>query len=198
MHKGVRRVAPTKQNPCGNESYDRGFLLQARAFIGGVTQIVTFRRVLDVSSCGRLLYACCGGRCGSRFIDLGMVSAGAVWPVGLSAFGDLFLNDADGSIKMLDLVACDLKEIATCIEEFDWGLGDPTHQEEWLMVGLCRRNGNRNSPAQTSALLSECLRLLAVFWSPRTSWPGTDGPIRRPCEVASSSSESAARNPCRN
>jgi hypothetical protein len=59
--------------------------------------------------------------------------------LGLSAFGDLFLEDADGSIKMLDLVACELKSIATCREEFDWGLGDPMHQEEWLMVGLCRR-----------------------------------------------------------
>jgi len=59
--------------------------------------------------------------------------------LGLSAFGDLFLEDADGSIKMLDLVACELKDIATCIEEFDWGLGDPAHQEEWLMAGLCRR-----------------------------------------------------------
>jgi hypothetical protein len=59
--------------------------------------------------------------------------------LGLSAFGDLFLEDADGSIKMLDLVACQLKTIATCIEEFDWGLSDPTHQEEWLMAGLYRR-----------------------------------------------------------
>ena len=59
--------------------------------------------------------------------------------LGLSAFGDLFLDDADGSIKMLDLVACELKEIATCIEEFDWGLGNAAHQEEWLMAGLCRR-----------------------------------------------------------
>jgi Domain of unknown function (DUF1851) len=59
--------------------------------------------------------------------------------LGLSTFGDLFLEDADGSVKMLDLVACELKSIATCIEEFDWGLGDATHQEEWLMAGLCRR-----------------------------------------------------------
>jgi hypothetical protein len=59
--------------------------------------------------------------------------------LGLSAFGDLFLEDADGSVKMLDLVACELKEIATGIEEFDWGLGDAAHQEEWLMAGLCRR-----------------------------------------------------------
>jgi hypothetical protein len=59
--------------------------------------------------------------------------------LGVSAFGDLFLEDADGSIKMLNLVACELKEIATCIEEFDWGLGDAAHQEEWLMAGLCRR-----------------------------------------------------------
>jgi hypothetical protein len=59
--------------------------------------------------------------------------------LGLSALGDLFLADADGSIKMLDLVACELKDIATCTEEFEWGLGDPMHQEEWLMAGLCRR-----------------------------------------------------------
>src|SRR5579885_2968945 len=58
--------------------------------------------------------------------------------LGVSAFGDLFLEDGDASIKMLDLVACELKEIATCIEEFDWGLGDPAHQEKWLMAGPCR------------------------------------------------------------
>jgi hypothetical protein len=59
--------------------------------------------------------------------------------LGLSAFGDLFLEDSDGSIKMLDLVACELKDIATCTEEFDWGLTEPAHQEEWFMAGLCRR-----------------------------------------------------------
>ena len=56
--------------------------------------------------------------------------------VGLSAFGDLFLEDADGSIKMLDIVACEVRPIASCPEEFEWGLGDPAHQEEWLMAGL--------------------------------------------------------------
>jgi hypothetical protein len=59
--------------------------------------------------------------------------------LGLSNFGDLFLEDADGSVKMLDLVACELKPIAICLEEFEWGLGDSEHQEEWLMAGLSRR-----------------------------------------------------------
>jgi hypothetical protein len=74
--------------------------------------------------------------------------------LGLSAFGDLFLKDTDGAIKMLDLVACEFKDIATCIEESDWGLGDSTHQEEWLMAGLCRRatqTGIRRSPDQCLA-----------------------------------------------
>jgi hypothetical protein len=74
--------------------------------------------------------------------------------LGLSAFGDLFLEHADRAIKMLDLVACELKEIATCVEEFDWGLGDPAHQEEWLMAGLCRRateTGIRRGPDQCLA-----------------------------------------------
>src|SRR5262245_9446612 len=59
--------------------------------------------------------------------------------LGLSAFGDLFLEDVDGSIKMLDLVAWEVKPIASCPEEFEWGLGDSAHQEEWLMAGLYQR-----------------------------------------------------------
>ena len=55
---------------------------------------------------------------------------------GVSIFGDIFLEDADGSIVMLDLVAAELKEIAVCAEEFEWGLGDPGKRDEWLMAGL--------------------------------------------------------------
>jgi hypothetical protein len=59
--------------------------------------------------------------------------------LGASAFGDLFLEDADGTVKKLDLSLGELKPIATCLAEFEWGLGDGEHQEEWLMVGLARR-----------------------------------------------------------
>jgi hypothetical protein len=74
--------------------------------------------------------------------------------LGISLFGDLFLEDKDGSIKMLDLVACELKQIAICIEEFEWGLGNAEQQENWLMVSLAKRlasNGIRTEPTQCLA-----------------------------------------------
>jgi hypothetical protein len=63
--------------------------------------------------------------------------------LGLAAFGDLFLEADDGTVQMLDLVACALRPLANCLEEFEWGLGDPTHREEWLMAGLHRRATER-------------------------------------------------------
>jgi hypothetical protein len=74
--------------------------------------------------------------------------------LGLSTFGDLFLEHTNGSIEMLDLVSCELKAIATCIEEFEWGLGDPTHQEEWLMAGLCGRAMNAGLRRDASQCLA--------------------------------------------
>ena len=64
--------------------------------------------------------------------------------LGVSVFGDLFLEDAGGSIKMLDLVAGELKEIASCREEFEWGLSDPGHQQDWLMANLAGAAARRD------------------------------------------------------
>lgn len=74
--------------------------------------------------------------------------------LGVSVFGDLFLADADGSIVMLDLVAAELKKIAVCMEEFEWGLGDAGKRDEWLMAGLARaaaERGLRPRPGQCLA-----------------------------------------------
>ena len=74
--------------------------------------------------------------------------------LGVSVFGDLFLEDADGSIVMLDLVAAEFKEIAVCAEEFEWGLGDAGKQDEWLMAGLAHaaaERGLRACPEQCLA-----------------------------------------------
>lgn len=58
--------------------------------------------------------------------------------LGASAFGDLFLEDVDCTVQMLDLVGGELKPIASCVEEFEWGIGDKDQQQAWLMVGLVR------------------------------------------------------------
>ena len=59
--------------------------------------------------------------------------------IGRSMFGDLFLEDMSGHVHMVDTVAGELKEIATCIEEFEWELTDGEGKEQWLMASLARQ-----------------------------------------------------------
>ncbi len=56
--------------------------------------------------------------------------------LGASLFGDLFLGRGSGEIDMLDLVAGELKQIAVCIEEFEWDLTQTERREELLMQSL--------------------------------------------------------------
>jgi hypothetical protein len=58
--------------------------------------------------------------------------------VGLSLFGDCFLQDFTGEIDMLDLVAAEVRTIATCREEFETLIELPAYQSEWLMSDLVR------------------------------------------------------------
>jgi hypothetical protein len=74
--------------------------------------------------------------------------------LGVSVFGDLFLQDADDSVKMLDLVSGEIKQIAICIEEFEWGLGDTNSREEWLMAGLARAAAQMNLRAGAGQCLA--------------------------------------------
>jgi hypothetical protein len=56
--------------------------------------------------------------------------------LGASLFGDLFLARETGEVDMLDLVSGELKQIAVCIEEFEWELTQRERREEWLMQRL--------------------------------------------------------------
>jgi Domain of unknown function (DUF1851) len=57
----------------------------------------------------------------------------------VSAFGDLFLARSDDSVDMLDLVGGVLKQVAVCIEEFEYSLQSDEGQTEWLMAPLAGR-----------------------------------------------------------
>src|SRR5690242_16376735 len=93
--------------------------------------------------------------------------------LGLSAFGDLFLARPDESIDMLDLVGGELKQVAVCIEEFEYGLQSDEGRRDWLMgplvdqaaeAGLCPAKGQclafRTPPLLGGALNSANL----VVW----------------------------------
>lgn len=56
--------------------------------------------------------------------------------LGASLFGDLFLARESGEVLMLDLVSGDLKQIAVCVEKFEWDLTQRERREEWLMQSL--------------------------------------------------------------
>jgi hypothetical protein len=59
--------------------------------------------------------------------------------IGRSIFGDLFLADTSGHVHMVDIVAGELKEIATCIEEFEWEVTEGEGKEQWLLASLARQ-----------------------------------------------------------
>ena len=58
--------------------------------------------------------------------------------LGASLFGDLFVAKESGEVDMLDLVAGELKEVAVCVDEFDWDLTQRERREELLMRGKKR------------------------------------------------------------
>jgi hypothetical protein len=56
--------------------------------------------------------------------------------LGASLFGDLFVARESGEVYMLDLVSGELKQVAVCVEEFDWDRTQPQRREELLMQSL--------------------------------------------------------------
>jgi hypothetical protein len=56
--------------------------------------------------------------------------------LGASLFGDLFVARESGEVDMLDLVSGELKQVAVCVEEFDWDRTQPQWREELLMQSL--------------------------------------------------------------
>jgi len=56
--------------------------------------------------------------------------------LGASLFGDLFVARQSGEVDMLDLVSGELKQVAVCVEEFDWDLTQAQRREELLMQWL--------------------------------------------------------------
>jgi hypothetical protein len=59
--------------------------------------------------------------------------------IGVSAFGDCFLLNEEGHVQMLDLVAGEVRQLAYCVEEFEYDLGSVDAQNEWLMAPLAKR-----------------------------------------------------------
>src|SRR5687768_14460611 len=56
--------------------------------------------------------------------------------LGASLFGDLFVVRESGEVCMLDLVAGELKQVAVCVEEFEWDMTRRERREELLMQSL--------------------------------------------------------------
>jgi hypothetical protein len=56
--------------------------------------------------------------------------------LGASLFGDLFVARESGEVDMLDLVSGELKQVAVCVEEFDWDRAQPQRREDLLMQSL--------------------------------------------------------------
>lgn len=57
-------------------------------------------------------------------------------PIVMTAFGDWFLLDDDGSVHFLDLVAGKLSKAAETGDEFKQVMGRPEKLDEWFMAGL--------------------------------------------------------------
>jgi len=69
----------------------------------------------------------------------------AAWPdllpkscelLGVSLFGDLFVGDESGRVFMLEVTTGELKQIASCPEEFEWDLAQPDKRGAWLLQPL--------------------------------------------------------------
>src|SRR5262245_55976600 len=56
--------------------------------------------------------------------------------LGASLFGDLFVARESGEVDMLDLVSGQVKQVAVCVEEFEWDRTQPQRREELLMQSL--------------------------------------------------------------
>jgi hypothetical protein len=57
-------------------------------------------------------------------------------PIVMTAFGDWFLLDDDGSVHFLDLVVGKLSKAAETGDEFKRVMGRPEKLDDWFMVGL--------------------------------------------------------------
>ncbi len=57
-------------------------------------------------------------------------------PIVMTAFGDWFLLDQDGSVHFLDLVAGKLSKAADSGDEFKRVMGRPENLDDWFMAGL--------------------------------------------------------------
>lgn len=57
-------------------------------------------------------------------------------PIVMTAFGDWFLLDQDGSVHFLDLVAGGLSKVAESGDEFKRVMGLPEKLDEWFLAGL--------------------------------------------------------------
>jgi hypothetical protein len=57
-------------------------------------------------------------------------------PIVMTAFGDWFLRDVDGSVHFLDLVAGQLSKVAQSDEEFQNVMGHPEKANEWFLPEL--------------------------------------------------------------
>lgn len=57
-------------------------------------------------------------------------------PIVMTAFGDWFLLDDDGSVHFLDLVAGRLSKVAETSDEFEQVMGLPEKLDEWFMADL--------------------------------------------------------------
>jgi hypothetical protein len=53
-----------------------------------------------------------------------------------SLFGDLFISRESGEILMLEVTSGEVKQVAVCVEEFEWDLDQREKQEQWLLRGL--------------------------------------------------------------
>ena len=55
-------------------------------------------------------------------------------PIVMTAFGDWFLADQDGSVHFLDLVAGSLSKVAESGDEFKRVMGQPENLDQWFMA----------------------------------------------------------------
>jgi hypothetical protein len=54
----------------------------------------------------------------------------------VSLFGDLFVAKESGEVFIFEVTSGQLRQIATCVEEFEWDVDQPGKQQELLMSDL--------------------------------------------------------------
>ena len=96
-------------------------------------------------------------------------------PIVMTAFGDWFLLDDDGSVHFLDLVAGKLSKAADTGEEFKQVMGRPEKLDEWFMADLVQHCSmdSGSSSAQDSAMATR----FRPCWEGRLRSPTLSRPI---------------------